>query len=133
LHGLFYFIKMNQNKPVSIQQKFSLFNDQWSPKIIAESNDQLIKLAKIEGEFVWHNHPHEDEVFFIIKGKLLLKFRDKEIELKEGELYVVPKGVDHFPVAEKECWVMLIEPKGTRHTGETDFERSVDEKDQKWI
>ena len=62
-----------------------------------------------------------------------LKFRDKEIELKEGELYVVPKGVDHFPVAEKECWVMLIEPKGTRHTGETDFERSVDEKDQKWI
>lgn len=133
MHGLFYFIKMNQNKPVSIQQKFSLFNDQWSPKIIAESNGQLIKLAKIEGEFVWHNHPHEDEVFFIKKGKLLLKFRDKEIELKEGELYVVPKGVDHFPVAEEECWVMLIEPKGTRHTGETDFERSVDEKDQKWI
>lgn len=118
---------------INLLQKFSQFEDQWSPKIIAESNGQLIKLAKLEGEFVWHNHPNEDEVFFIIKGELLIRLRDKDIHLKEGELYVVPKGVDHFPIAKKECWVMLIEPKGTKHTGDTDFERSVEEEDQEWI
>lgn len=119
--------------PINLLQKFSQFDDQWSPRIIAESNGQLIKLAKIEGEFVWHNHADEDEVFFIVKGKLLLRFRDKDVRLKEGELYVVPKGVDHYPIAEEECWVMLIEPKGTKHTGETDFDRSVDEENQNWI
>jgi len=124
---------MNQKHPINLLEKFSLFNDQWSPKIIAESNGQLIKLAKIEGEFVWHNHPDEDEVFFIVKGNLLIKFRDRDIHLKEGDLYVVPKGEDHFPVAEEECWVMLVEPKGTKHTGDTDFERAVDEEDQHWI
>jgi len=124
---------MNDIKPVNLLQKFTLFEDQWSPRVIAESNGQLIKLAKLEGEFVWHNHPDEDEVFFIVKGELLLRFRDRDIQLKEGELYVVPKGVDHFPIAEKECWVMLVEPKGTKHTGETDFERSVKEENQEWI
>ena len=128
-----FLFSFRMNNSINLLKKFSQFNDQWSPKIIAECNGQLIKLAKIEGEFVWHNHPDEDEVFFIVKGKLLLKFRDKDVHLKEGELYVVPKGVDHFPVADQECWVMLIEPKGTKHTGETDFELSVDEKDQKWI
>jgi mannose-6-phosphate isomerase-like protein (cupin superfamily) len=124
---------MNKNSSINLLHKFSQFKDQWSPKIIAESNGQLIKLAKLEGEFVWHNHPDEDEVFFIVKGELLLRFRDKDIHLKEGELYVVPKGVDHFPVAEKECWVMLVEPKGTKHTGDTDLEHSVEEKNQEWI
>ena len=124
---------MNQKHPINLLEKFSLFNDQWSPKIIAESNGQLIKLAKIEGEFVWHNHPDEDEVFFIVKGNLLIKFRDRDINLKEGDLYVVPKGEDHFPIAKEECWVMLVEPKGTKHTGEIDFERSVQEEDQHWI
>ncbi len=123
-----FLVYLSMDKSINLKKKFTLFNDQWSPKIIAECNGQLIKLAKIEGEFVWHNHPSEDEVFFIVKGNLLLKFRDKEIELKEGELYVVPKGVDHFPIAEKECWLMLIEPKGTKHTGETEFKHSVDEK-----
>lgn len=124
---------MEKKKGINLLQKFELFDEQWSPKIIAESNEQLIKLAKIEGEFVWHNHQYEDEVFLIIKGTLLIKFRDKDVLLNEGDLYVVPKGVDHFPTAEKECWVMLIEPKGTKHTGETDFELSVDEEDQNWI
>ncbi|HAH50771.1 MAG TPA: cupin domain-containing protein [Balneola sp.] len=124
---------MEKKKGINLLQKFELFDEQWSPKIIAESNEQLIKLAKIEGEFVWHNHQYEDEVFLIIKGTLLIKFRDKDVLLNEGDLYVVPKGVDHFPIAEKECWVMLIEPKGTKHTGETDFELSVDEEDQNWI
>lgn len=118
---------------INLIEKFSQFDDQWSPKIIAESNGQLIKLAKIEGEFVWHNHADEDEVFFIVKGKLNLRFKDKDVHLSEGELYVIPKGVDHFPIAEEECWVMLIEPKGTKHTGETNFERSVDEENQHWI
>ncbi|MEO9884078.1 MAG: cupin domain-containing protein [Balneola sp.] len=121
---------MKKENGINLLQKFSKFNDQWSPKVIAESNNQLIKLAKIEGEFVWHNHPNEDEVFFIVKGNLLIKFRDKDVHLEEGELYVVPKGEDHFPIAEKECWVMLIEPKGTKHTGDTDFDRSVQEEDQ---
>ncbi|MEP1306236.1 MAG: cupin domain-containing protein [Balneola sp.] len=121
---------MKKENGINLLQKFSKFNEQWSPKVIAESNNQLIKLAKIEGEFVWHNHPNEDEVFFIVKGNLLIKFRDKDVHLEEGELYVVPKGEDHFPIAEKECWVMLIEPKGTKHTGDTDFDRSVQEEDQ---
>lgn len=124
---------MNNKIPVNLLQKFSQFNDQWSPKIIAESNGQLIKLAKLEGEFVWHNHAHEDEVFFIVKGKLLLRFRDKDVHLREGELYVVPKGVDHLPIADEECWVMLIEPKGTKHTGETKFDGTVEEENQEWI
>jgi mannose-6-phosphate isomerase-like protein (cupin superfamily) len=124
---------MNDKKPINLIRKFSTFDEQWSPKIIATANGQLIKLAKIEGEFVWHNHAHEDEVFFIVKGKLLLRFRDKDIHLKEGELYIVPKGVDHLPIADQECWVMLIEPKGTKHTGDTNFDRSIEEEDQQWI
>lgn len=124
---------MDKKNSINLLDKFSKFEDLWSPKIIAESNNQLIKLAKIEGEFVWHNHPNEDEVFFLVKGSLIIKFRDGDVHLNEGDLYVVPKGVDHFPIAKKECWVMLIEPKGTQHTGETEFELSVDEKDQEWI
>ncbi|MGD8781636.1 MAG: cupin domain-containing protein [Ignavibacteria bacterium] len=103
---------------IKLEEKFALFTEHWTPKIISELNDQYIKLAKVKGEFVWHNHKDEDELFFIIKGKLLMKFRDKEIELNEGKMIVVPKGVDHMPVAEKECRVMLIEPKSTKHTGE---------------
>ncbi len=120
-------------KPINVLQKFTLFSDQWSPRIIAEANNQLVKLAKLKGEFVWHNHPDEDEIFFIVKGSLVIKYKDQEVMLKEGDLHVVPKGVDHFPVADEECWVMLIEPKGTKHTGDTDFDRAVDEKNQDWI
>ena len=124
---------MKNVKGINLLQKFELFDEQWSPRIIAESNEQLIKLAKIEGEFVWHNHQHEDEVFLIVKGSLLIKFRDKDVHLNEGDLYVVPKGVDHLPIAEKECWVLLIEPKGTKHTGDIVFEKTVQEEDQNWI
>lgn len=118
---------------INLIKKFELVDEYWSPRIIEESNEQLIKLAKLKGEFVWHNHADEDELFFIVKGELLLKFRDKDVYLKEGELLVIPKGVDHYPVAEEECWVMLIEPKGTKHTGEVNFDRSVKEEDQKRI
>ena len=121
------------NKAINLSEKFSRFTDQWSPKIIAETNGQLVKLAKIEGKFVWHNHADEDELFYIVKGELLLKFKDREVLLTEGDLYVVPKGEDHLPIAEKECWVMLIEPKGTKHTGDTQTERTVHEERQEWI
>ncbi len=118
---------------VNLQNKFNLFEDLWSPKIIAESNDQLVKLAKLQGEFVWHNHAEEDELFYIVKGKLLLKFKDRDVWLNEGDLYVVPKGEDHLPVAEEECWVMLIEPRGTKHTGKHDSDLTVEEANQNWI
>lgn len=118
---------------INLKKKFELFDELWTPKIIAEANGQLVKLAKLKGEFVWHNHAAEDELFYIVKGELLLKFKNREVLLSEGELYVVPKGEDHLPVAEEECWVMLIEPKGTKHTGEIDFEGTVEEEKQDWI
>ncbi|MBO6524514.1 MAG: cupin domain-containing protein [Balneolaceae bacterium] len=118
---------------INLKKKLELFNELWTPKIISETNGQLVKLAKLKGEFVWHNHANEDELFYIVKGELLLKFKDREVQLREGDLYVVPKGEDHLPIAEEECWVMLIEPKGTKHTGEVYFEGTVEEKKQDWI
>lgn len=121
------------NEAINLIQKFGLFNEQWSPRIIAETNGQLVKLAKIEGEFVWHSHADEDELFYIVKGSLLLRFRDRDVHLKEGDLYVVPKAEEHLPIADGECWVLLIEPKGTKHTGDEVFEGTVEESDQEWI
>lgn len=118
---------------INLKKKFKLFDELWTPKIITETNGQLVKLAKLNGEFVWHNHADEDELFYIVKGELLLKFRDREVRLSEGDLYVVPKGEDHLPIAEEECWVILIEPKGTKHTGDTIFKGSVEEENQKWL
>ncbi len=103
---------------VTIQQKLSLFNDHWSPKIIGELNGQHIKLVKFQGEFVWHKHDNEDEMFYVLKGMFKMEFRDKTIELSENEFLIVPKGVDHRPVAEKEVSVMLFEPSATLNTGD---------------
>jgi mannose-6-phosphate isomerase-like protein (cupin superfamily) len=103
---------------VNISEKFSLFNDYWSPKIVGEVNDMHVKFAKLKGEFIWHMHEHEDEMFLVIKGKLLLKFRDKDVHLNEGEFIIVPKGVEHLPVAEEEVHVIFFEPKSTLNTGE---------------
>ena len=102
---------------INLSRKFNLFSEHWSPKIIEELNDSYIKLAKLKGEFDWHHHENEEEMFFIVKGQLTIKFRDKDVTLEEGELIVIPKGVDHLPVAEEEVHVMLIEPKGTLNTG----------------
>lgn len=114
--------------------KFELIDEYWTPKIIAELNNQYVKLAKLKGEFIWHDHENEDELFYIVKGKLLLKFNDRDdVLLSEGELYVVPAGVHHLPIAEKECWVMLVEPKNTTHTGSTRDKRTVRIEDQGWI
>ena len=112
---------------VNVNEKFALFNDHWSPKIIGELNGQEVKLAKLKGEFIWHDHANEDELFFIVKGILKLEFRDKTIELHPGEMLVVPRGVEHKPIAEEEVWVMLFEPASTKHTGDVQHELTVDQ------
>ena len=109
---------------INLVQKLSLFNEHWSPKIVGELNDSFIKLAKLKGEFDWHHHENEEELFFVVKGQLQIKFRDKEVILDEGELVVIPRGVDHLPVAVEEVHVMLIEPKGTLNTGNVVTEKT---------
>ncbi len=114
--------------------KFDLIDEYWTPRIIAELNDQYVKLAKLKGEFIWHDHENEDELFYIVKGQLQLKFKNRDdVLLSEGEIFVVPTGVEHLPIAEEECWVMLVEPKSTTHTGSTQNERTVQVEDQEWI
>ena len=107
---------------INLQDKFSKFSEHWTPKVIAEMNDYQFKLVKIEGEFVWHNHSDTDEVFFVVEGKMFIEFESETIELNQGEMYVVPKGVQHKPYAEQECKVMLVEPKGVVNTGEASGE-----------
>ena len=103
---------------INLQDKFAKFSEHWTPKVIAEMNDYQFKLVKIEGEFVWHNHSDTDEVFIVVEGKMKIEFELETIELNQGEMYVVPKGVQHKPYAEQECKVMLVEPKGVVNTGE---------------
>ena len=104
---------------VTLEKSFAQIENYWSPLIIGEMNDQFIKIAKVKGEFVWHNHEHEDEMFYIIKGQFLIEMEDNKVVLNKGDLFVVPKGIQHRPSAEQECWIMLIEPKTTEHTGKT--------------
>ena len=110
---------------VNLHQKFSLFQDYWNPKIVGELNESYVKLAKLKGEFVWHHHEHEDEMFLVVKGRLLIKLRDREVWLEEGEFFIVPKGVEHMPVADEEVHVLLLEPKTTLNTGNQVNERTV--------
>ena len=105
-------------RSINLQEKLSRFSEHWSPKIIAQMNDYHLKLAKVRGEFVWHDHPETDEVFIVVQGQLEIQFRDGAVTLSEGELYVVPKGTEHKPVAESECHILLIEPVGTVNTGD---------------
>jgi mannose-6-phosphate isomerase-like protein (cupin superfamily) len=112
-------------EPISLVQKFSLFNDYWSPKIVAEVNDFYVKLVKFRGEFVWHQHENEDELFLVVKGDLLIKLRDRDLRLHEGELAVIPRGVEHLPIAEDEVQVVLLEPKTTVNTGEVRSDRTL--------
>ena len=111
---------MNDTKfqPINFEEKLLKFSEHWSPMIIAQLNDYHLKLAKVHGEFVWHDHPETDEVFIVVKGQLEILFRDGSVLLNEGEMYVVPKGVEHKPVAENECHILLIEPAGTVNTGD---------------
>lgn len=103
---------------VNLAEKLSKFSEHWSPRVVAEMNDYQIKVVKIQGEFVWHDHKDTDEVFLVLKGKMSIEFRDSVVQLAEGEMYVVPKGVEHKPFAESECQVLLIEPSGVTNTGE---------------
>lgn len=110
---------------VNLNQKFSQFQDYWQPKIAGELNDTYIKLAKLKGEFVWHHHETEDELFLVVKGTLLIKLRDRDILLQEGEFTIIPKGVEHLPIADEEAHVLLLEPKTTLNTGNVQNERTV--------
>ena len=116
---------------IDISQKFLQFTDHWSPKIVAQMNDNHIKLVKIQGEFIWHSHPETDEVFFVIEGSMGIHLRDRDVELKTGQICVVPRGIEHKPYAENECHVMLIEPAGTANTGDAGGERTAST--EEWI
>lgn len=110
---------------VNLSDKFSQIHGHWQPHIAGELNGQMVKLVKFQGEFVWHHHALEDELFLVIKGQFRMEFRDKEITLKEGEFIIVPRGLEHRPVAEAECWIMLFEPASTLNTGNLVNERTV--------
>ncbi len=122
---------MKHLKKVNLAEKFSLFDGHWEPKIAGELNNQHIKLAKLKGEFVWHHHEHEDEFFMVIKGQLTIKLENETIELDEGEFCIIPRGVEHMPVADKEVHVMMFEPKSTVNTGSAESDRTVN--DPEWI
>jgi len=113
-------------KSINFADKLSKFSDHWSPKVIAEMNDYQFKLAKLKGEFVWHNHPDTDEVFIVIEGSMKIELEDGVVELSAGEMYVVPKGVMHKPSAEDECQIMLVEPRGVVNTGEADSDLTAE-------
>lgn len=117
--------------PVNLNEKLSKFSEHWTPKIVAQMNDYHFKLAKFQGEFVWHSHAETDEVFLVLDGEMIIEFRDGNVALKTGEMFVVPKGVEHKPFAESECAVMLVEPAGTRNTGDAPGELTAE--DNVWI
>jgi mannose-6-phosphate isomerase-like protein (cupin superfamily) len=110
---------------VNLAQKFGLLEEHWQPKIVGELNDSYVKLVKLKGEFVWHRHENEDELFLVIKGRLVIRLRQRDLTIGEGEFVVIPKGVEHLPIAEEEVHVLLIEPKTTLNTGDVRNERTV--------
>ena len=115
---------------VNIRQKLSQFHDHWSPKIVGELNGQQVKLVKFQGEFVWHHHENEDELFLVVRGRFRMDFRDRQVWLEEGELLIVPRGVEHRPVAPEEVHVLLFEPASTLNTGNVTDELTVREPDR---
>lgn len=110
--------------PVGIESQFEQLTEYWSPRVIGRVNDQYVKVAKLKGEFVWHAHDDEDELFLVVRGRLRIQLEDGEVELGPGQLVVVPRGVRHNPVADEECWVMLVETVTTKHTGDVVTERT---------
>ena len=115
---------------VNLNEKLSLFSDYWSPRIVGELNDAHIKLVKVQGEFVWHHHDNEDELFLVLKGTLKIKLKEQDLTIHEGEFVIIPKGVEHMPVAEKEVHILLLEPKTTLNTGNVTDNKTVE---AKWI
>lgn len=118
-------------KPINLSEKLALFGDHWSPKVIAEMNDYQFKLVKVQGDFVWHDHPDTDETFIVLEGQLRIDFRDGAVTVGPGEMYVVPKGVEHKPYAEAEVKMMLIEPRGVVNTGDAGGEKTAP--DDEWV
>jgi mannose-6-phosphate isomerase-like protein (cupin superfamily) len=112
---------------INLAEKLTRFDDRWNPRIIADLNDSDVKLVKVQGEFVWHHHADEDELFFVLRGTLTIELRDGAVRLGPGEMVVIPRGVEHRPVAAEEVHLMLIEPKSTRHTGDVESELTVHE------
>jgi mannose-6-phosphate isomerase-like protein (cupin superfamily) len=113
------------HQAINLKDKLSKFSEQWQPKIIAQMNETHVKLARVQGEFVWHDHPETDELFLVVEGELTILFRDGQVTLKAGDLYVVPRGVEHKPVAAQECHILLIEPAGTVNTGNVQDEKTA--------
>ncbi len=114
-----------ERKPINLNEKFSMFSEHWSPKIIAQMNDYHFKLVKFQGEFVWHNHSDTDEVFIVLDGSMTIHFRDGDVSVGAGEIFVIPKGVEHKTSAKTECKAMLVETTGTVNTGEVVSEKSA--------
>ena len=119
------------NNKINFNEKYSKFSRHWSPRVIAEMNDYQFKLAKIKGEFVWHDHKHTDETFIVLEGEMTLKLRDGDVKLTAGEMYVVPKGVEHKPCAELECKILVVEPRGVVNTGDAGGKLTIHE--ENWI
>jgi mannose-6-phosphate isomerase-like protein (cupin superfamily) len=117
--------------PINLNAELEAVNEPWSPRVVAELNGQYLKVAKLHGEFVWHAHEREDEMFLVLRGSLRLQFEDGEVALGAGECFVVPRGVRHNPIAEEECWIALFEPAATAHTGEVESERMRSLADQR--
>jgi len=115
---------------INLKEKFDLFSEHWSPKIVGELNDSYVKLVKVQGEFLWHHHENEDELFFVVRGALTVRLPDKDLVIREGEFAVIPKGVEHMPVAAEETHILLLEPKSTLNTGNVTAEKTVE---AEWI
>ena len=111
---------------VDLKEKFTLFDEHWSPRIAGELNGQLVKLVKLKGEFVWHHHETEDELFMVIQGRMRIRLKDRDVALKEGQFFIIPRGVEHMPVADEECHVLLFEPEGVLNTGDKKNERTAE-------
>ena len=124
-------MRNNQRQAINLREKFGLFEEQWKPKVIAEMNETQFKLVKLEGEFVWHQHAETDETFFVIEGELRIDLRDGAVTIGPGEMFVVPKGVEHKPFAAREVKLMLIEPKGVVNTGDAGGEMTA--KNDVWV
>lgn len=120
-----YGVKMKFDA-INFKDKFSKFTEHWSPRVVAEMNDYQFKLVKVEGEFIWHDHPDTDEVFIVLEGIFNIEFRDGLVTLNSGEMFVIPKGVEHKPVANSECKIMIVEPKGVVNTGDSDSELTAE-------
>ena len=120
-----------EHNAINFKDKFTKFTEHWSPRVIAEMNDYQFKLVKVEGEFVWHEHPDTDEVFIVIEGCLNIEFRDGIVTLESGEMFVIPKGIEHKPIATSECKIMIVEPKGVVNTGDSVSELTAE--DDVWV